>query len=104
MSVEFRYAGLDEYPRVSRFLDEYWAKNHIYVRERPLFDWTFTRRRHWENETYSFAIAEDGSEIVAILGGIPFTFNCWENRRGRSGSSTMRYDPITGEDLRRCNC
>ena len=76
MSVEFRYAGLDEYPRVSRFLDEYWAKNHIYVRERPLFDWTFTRRRHWENETYSFAIAEDGSEIVAILGGIPFTFNC----------------------------
>ena len=36
MSIEFRYIGLDEYHRVSRFLDEYWAKNHIYVRERPL--------------------------------------------------------------------
>src|ERR1700680_158248 len=76
MSVQFRYVGLAEYPRVSQFLDDHWAKNHIYVRQRPLFDWTFTRKNHWEDETYSFAVAEDGDEIVAILGGIPFTFNC----------------------------
>jgi hypothetical protein len=76
MSIEFRYAGLGEYPRISQFLDEYWAKNHIYVREQSLFDWTFTRKNHWEDETYSFAVAQDGGEIVAILGGIPFTFNC----------------------------
>jgi hypothetical protein len=76
MSIQFRYVGLAEYPRVSQFLDEYWAKNHIYVREQALFDWTFSRKRHWDDETYSFAVAEDGGEIVAILGGIPFTFNC----------------------------
>jgi hypothetical protein len=76
MSVEFRYLGLSEYPRVSQFLDEFWAKNHIYVRDQSLFDWTFTRAGHWDDETYSFAVAEDGGEIVAILGGIPFTFNC----------------------------
>jgi hypothetical protein len=76
MSIQFRYVGVSEYPRVSQFLDEYWAKNHIYVREQSLFDWTFMRKRHWDDETYSFAVAEDGDEIVAILGGIPFTFNC----------------------------
>ncbi len=78
MSIQFRYVGLDEYPRVSQFLNEYWAKNHVYVREQSLFDWTFTRKNHWQDqdETYSFAVAEDGDEIVAILGGIPFTFNC----------------------------
>ena len=76
MSIEFRYVGRDEYPRVSQFLDQHWAKNHIYVRERPLFDWTFTRKNHWEDGTYSFAVAENAGEIVAILGGIPFKFNC----------------------------
>jgi hypothetical protein len=76
MSIEFRYVGRDEYPRVSQFLDQHWAKNHIYVRERPLFDWTFTRKNHWDGGTYSFAVAENAGEIVAILGGIPFTFNC----------------------------
>jgi hypothetical protein len=76
MSSQFRFVDFGEYPRVSQFLDEYWAKNHIYVRERSLFDWTFARRSHWNEETYSFSVAEDGGEIVAILGGIPFTFNC----------------------------
>jgi hypothetical protein len=76
MSINFRYANVDEYPRVSEFLNEHWAKNHIYVRERPLFDWTFLRNGQREEGKYSFAVAEDGGEIVAILGGIPFTFNC----------------------------
>jgi hypothetical protein len=76
MSIEFRYIGLDEYPRVSQFLDEYWSKNHVYVRERSLFDWTFRRSGYWEDESYSFAVAENDGQIVAILGGIPFTFNC----------------------------
>jgi hypothetical protein len=76
MNIQFRYANFDEYPRVSQFLDQHWAKNHVYVRERRLFDWTFRRDGHLESEAYSFVIAENGNEIVAILGGIPFTFNC----------------------------
>src|SRR5579862_2560855 len=76
MSVQFRYLGSDVYSRASQFLDTHWAKNHIYVRERDLFDWTFKRRGHWDDQGYSFAVAEDHDEVVAILGGIPFTFNC----------------------------
>lgn len=75
MAIEFRFARRDEYPAVSRFLNDYWAQNHIYVREQSLFDWTFHRASHWEEDTYSVAIAEDAGELVGILGGIPFTLN-----------------------------
>jgi hypothetical protein len=80
VSVTFRYASLEEYPRISAFLDEHWAKDHIYVRSRALFDWTFTRTNHWNESGYSFALAEDGGEIVGILGGIPFDLNVFGKR------------------------
>jgi hypothetical protein len=97
MSIQFRYVGLSEYPRVSKFLDEYWAKNHIYVREQSLFDWTFTRNKHWEDQTYSFAVAEDDGEIVAILGGIPFAFNCF----GKSSKAVWIVNYAVRPDHRR---
>lgn len=75
MAVELRYSRRDEYPRISRFLDEFWAKNHVYCRNQPLFDWTFARSTHWRDDQYSFALAEDKDQLVGILGGIPFTFN-----------------------------
>jgi hypothetical protein len=75
MAVTFRYARLDEYPPIAAFLNEYWAKDHIYVRDKKLFDWTFHRASHWEEPGYSFALAEDAGELVGILGGIPFSFN-----------------------------
>lgn len=76
MSIEFRYARFDEYLRISKFLDAYWAKNHVYVRMPHLFEWTFNRNGLWDQEGYSFALAEDKDEIVGVLGGIPFVFNC----------------------------
>jgi len=75
MPVSFRYARCDEYPRIAGFLDEFWAKDHVYVRSKSLFDWTFSRRSQWDDATYSFAVAEDNDELVGILGGIPFTLN-----------------------------
>ncbi len=75
MAVEFRFAHRDEYPRISKFLDEFWAKSHIYCREQALFDWTFAREGHWPSDQYSFALAEEGGTLAGILGGIPFTFN-----------------------------
>jgi len=75
MPVTFRFASAGEYRQISRFLDEFWAKNHIYVRSQPLFDWTFHRTSHWPADQYSFAVSEDGGELTGILGGIPFTFN-----------------------------
>src|ERR1051326_9053143 len=41
MALDFRYARLDEYPSISLFLHEFWDQNHVYCRERELFDWTF---------------------------------------------------------------
>src|SRR6202790_1450058 len=75
MTVEFRYAALDEYAGISDFLHQYWAKDHVYTRARALFDWTFHRPGHWDPDTYSFSLAVDGDELVGILGGIPFTLN-----------------------------
>lgn len=75
MATTFRYANLDEYNRIADFLNDYWAKDHIYCRDKALFDWTFHRKEHWDEPGYSFALAEDGPELVGILGGIPFSFN-----------------------------
>jgi hypothetical protein len=75
MALEFRFAHLDEYPRISMFLHEYWAQNHVYCRQADLFDWTFRRSDQWAPDSYSFAIAEDGGELAGILGGVPFKFN-----------------------------
>jgi GNAT superfamily N-acetyltransferase len=77
MSLDVRYAQLDDYPRLSGFLDTYWAKDHVYVRQRSLFDWTFGRRDVWAHSGYSFALAEDHGEVVGILGGVPFVMNCF---------------------------
>jgi len=75
MSLDFRYARTDEYPAISLFLHEFWAQNHVYCREKDLFDWTFRRADLWPADSYSFCVAEDKGELAGILGGIPFKFN-----------------------------
>jgi len=75
MAVEFRYANLNEYQRVSDFIDQHWLKGHIYTRNRALFDWTFHRAGHWDADSYSVSLGLDGNELVGVLGGIPFTMN-----------------------------
>lgn len=75
MSIHLRYLEYGEYPKVAGFLDEYWARDHAYVKMPELFDWTFGRRDLWDHDGYSFAIAESEAGVVGILGGIPFLFN-----------------------------
>lgn len=77
MSLEYRFAGRDEYPRISQFLGQYWAANHVYCRDQRLFDWTFHRAGHWDPNQLSFALGESDGQLGGILGGIPFTFNCF---------------------------
>jgi hypothetical protein len=97
MSVEVRYAQLDDYPRLSAFLDTCWAKDHVYVRQRSLFDWTFGRRELWPYDGYSFALAEDHGEVVGILGGVPFVMNCF----GRTSSGVWLANYMVRPDSRR---
>jgi len=75
MPVEYRFATTNEYTEASNFLRDNWSPNHIYIRDKALFDWTFHRRGHWPRDSYSIAVAEDAGEWVGMLGGIPFTFN-----------------------------
>jgi len=75
MPSEIRLLKSDEYQRVADFIDQHWAKNHVYVRHPELFDWTFRRSDLWSQDEFSFAIAEDDKKIIGILGAIPFEFN-----------------------------
>jgi hypothetical protein len=97
MSLEVRYAHWEDYPRLSAFLDTYWAKDHVYVRQRPLFDWTFGRRTFWPHDGYSFALAADHGAVVGILGGVPFTMNCF----GSSSRGVWLANYLVHPDYRR---
>jgi hypothetical protein len=70
-----RLLSLDEYPLAADFLHRYWAPNHIYTRDKALFDWTFHREGMSHPGAYTFAVAEHAGEAVGVLGGIPFRFN-----------------------------
>ena len=118
MAITFRFANRDEYARLSRFLHEYWAKDHAYCRMPELFEWTFRRSTHWPEDQYSFALAEDNGELAGILGGIPFTFNAFgkesrsvwivnyvispEHRKGHAGVATVK--PISPSGVRSRGC
>jgi hypothetical protein len=78
MSIAFRYAGLAEYPEVSRFLNDYWAANHIYCRREDLYRWSFGRAARGGS---TMAVAESDGELVGILGGVPFAFNLFGERK-----------------------
>jgi hypothetical protein len=97
MPVELRYASFDDYPRISRFLAAHWAADHVYVREPRLFDWTFGRRGLWDSDGYSFALAEDGPEVVGILGAIPFVLN----RFGQTSRALWLAQYMLNPDYRR---
>lgn len=75
MGRTVRYAADGDYPRVARFFDQHWAKDHVYARDPKLFEWTFRRSGYWDQTGYSFALAESDGEITGILGAIPFLLN-----------------------------
>ncbi|MBV9082352.1 MAG: hypothetical protein JOZ62_06740 [Acidobacteriaceae bacterium] len=97
MAVEFRYARAEEYPAISKFVNDNWAENHIYVRARALFEWTFQRPGYWQDGGASIAIAEENSQLVGILGGIPFTLNHF----GQLSNAVWIVNYIVREDYRK---
>ncbi|KAB7672275.1 hypothetical protein [Plesiomonas shigelloides] len=50
------------------FIDSDWKNNHIFVRDRELFDW-----QHKGKDCYHFVVAKDGDDIIGILGYIPLS-------------------------------
>ena len=99
MGLDFRFARSGEYPRISTFLHEFWAQNHVYCRMSGLFDWTFQRPGFCAPDEYSFALAEDKDELAGILGGIPFQFNHF----GRQSNGMWIVNYVIRPDHRRAS-
>ena len=101
MSIKFRLAYLNEYPKISRFINKEWKKNHAYTRSKALFKWTFKDNPKWKKSNYSISLAIEKDKIIGMLGVIPFKLNiygkltkaCWlvnwftirEKRNGPTG-------------------
>ncbi|WP_104401016.1 hypothetical protein [Vibrio penaeicida] len=66
MKTEFKVCSLDMVDELIGFIDEHWRKDHIFTRDRKLFDW-----QHKNGDQYNFVLAMRGKEIIAILGFIP---------------------------------
>lgn len=62
-----RFAYKKDIPRIMKFIDEYWKKNHIMSRDQDLFEF----QHKWEEEI-SFVISEKDNEITGVLGYIPY--------------------------------
>jgi hypothetical protein len=86
MSSDIRLLGRSEYDRASAFLNAHWQKNHIYCRDRSLFEWTFGQNPYWQDfDNFSVSMANAGDTDIGFLGIIPFSLNyhgkskpaCW---------------------------
>jgi hypothetical protein len=88
-AASIRILRHDEYPVAAEFLDGIWQKNHVYCREKALFDWTFAAAPAWNRpDQYSFAVAEDSTgRLIGGLGAIVFRLN-------RHGQSDTAWWPV----------
>lgn len=66
MAVKFEICGAERVEQLIAFIDCHWKKDHIFVRDRELFDW-----QHKSGNHYNFVLALQDEEIIAILGFIP---------------------------------
>lgn len=66
MPVEFEFCKRDKVDSLIDFIDKNWKKDHIFVRNRELFNW-----QHKTKDLYNFILAIEGKKIIGILGFIP---------------------------------
>lgn len=66
MAIKIELCSFSDVEKLIYFIDNYWKKNHIFVRDRELFDW-----QHKGSSYYNFVITKDDDEIIGVLGFIP---------------------------------
>jgi len=64
LSIEL--CSFSDVDKLIDFIDQNWKKNHIFTKDRKLFDW-----QHRGVRKYNFVLAKEMNEIVGILGYIP---------------------------------
>lgn len=69
MTVDIHLCAAEEIDLVSRFLDRYWARDHVLSRDRALIGWQHGR----DDGRYNFLVARaaGGDELLGVLGFIP---------------------------------
>ncbi len=66
MSTSIELCSDNKVKKLLDFIDVHWAKNHIFVKQKELFDW-----QHKSLDGYNFVLACDSNSIVGALGFIP---------------------------------
>ncbi|MEX0333113.1 hypothetical protein [Vibrio tubiashii] len=66
MAIKIKQCELFEVDELLKFIDNEWKKDHIFTRDRELFDW-----QHKSEKCYNFVLAKEGEEILGVLGYIP---------------------------------
>jgi len=65
-SVEFEICTKDKVEALIDFIDKHWKQDHVFVRNRELFNW-----QHKSKDLYNFVLAVEDENIIGILGFIP---------------------------------
>ena len=65
-SVEFGICTKDKVEALIDFIDKHWKQDHVFVRNRELFNW-----QHKSKDLYNFVLAVEDENIIGILGFIP---------------------------------
>ncbi len=66
MGIKISLCDFSDVEQLLSFIDSDWKKDHIFVRDRKLFDW-----QHKGKDNYNFVVAKNEDDIVGILGYIP---------------------------------
>lgn len=68
MSVSYKFCSSTMAGKLVSFINDYWKKDHVFVRSRSLLDW-----QHKNSEgDYNFVLAvDDSEEVLGVLGFIP---------------------------------
>ncbi len=85
--VQIRFATIEDIPRIMKFIDEHWKKNHIMATNRILFEF-----QHVENDEVHYVIAED-SESKYIYGTMGYILM---NRSEHPDIFTMMIQTLGG--------
>ena len=66
MGVEIGLCNFNDIDDLISFINTDWKKNHIFVKDRKLFEWQHKCKNH-----YNFVLAKEKGTIIGILGFIP---------------------------------
>lgn len=66
MTIKIKQCELFEVDELLNFIDNEWKKDHIFTKDKELFDW-----QHKGKKCYHFILAKEGDEILGVLGYIP---------------------------------